>query len=136
MPLSDSIRDSILSLQVAASALASYCEVAKENANDGNLQTDPLMSSVRRGFLQVQAIGAEFLTLDRPSSVIRATKAQIDAAIDASTLTAGVKTTAKNLFDAGKTYSSAQFNNLIATIISSGDMTSQEFNSIRAALLY
>lgn len=134
MPLTDSVRDQLLSLEVAANALMQYCTAAKDNANSDDVQTDPMMSSVRRGFLAVNAIGNQFLAIDRVATVVRSSGTAVVAAIEATVTAGATRDEIVALFVATKTYSPTQIRSVLFPYILADDVTPGNVTAIESTL--
>lgn len=135
MAISDQVRDQLLTLQVAANALAAYAEAAAGNANSDSVTADPMMRSVRQGFLQVQSISTSFLTIDRPDSGgSRFSGVAISAAIDATNATVAVKTQAKARFVGTSMYSNTQIKNRLFDFVAGNALTNAHLTTIENEL--
>ena len=135
MAISDSVRDQLLTLAVAANALAEYAKAASENANSDSVTADPMMRSVRQGFLQVQSISTSFLTIDRPDSGgSRFSGTAISAAIDATNATVATKTQAKAKFVGTSMYSNTQIKNRLFDFVAANTLTNPQLTTIENEL--
>ena len=115
--------------------MAAYAGSAADNANSDSVTADPMMRSVRQGFLQVQSISTSFLTIDRPDSGgSRFSGTAISAAIDATAASVATKTQAKAKFVGTSMYSNTQMKNRFFDFVAAGTMTNADLSTIEQEL--
>lgn len=133
MALSDSTRDRLLSIKTAAQALSQFAESAADNANSDDLSADPLMRAVRQGYLMVQSIGSEFLTLDR-AGVLRVNGSAVISAINALSVQQAIKDAINAEFTSGATYSETQIENRLFPFVVAGNLSSANLTTVGGTL--